>query len=97
MSDHDYFVYIMASKKNGTLYIGVTNNLVRRVFEHKEDMIDGFTKKYKVHNLVYYEHTNDIHSAIEREKAIKRWKRQWKINLIEQKNPNWDDLYPGLI
>lgn len=97
MPDHDYFIYIMASKKNGTLYIGVTNDLVRRVFEHKEDVIEGFTKKYKVHRLVYYEHTNDIQSAIEREKMIKRWKRQWKINLIRQKNPDWDDLYPELV
>lgn len=97
MPDHDYFVYIMASKKNGTLYIGVTNNLVRRVFEHKEDIIEGFTKKYKVHSLVYYEQTNDIYSAIEREKAIKRWKKQWKINLIRQKNPDWDDLYLELV
>jgi len=97
MPDHDYFVYIMASKKNGTLYIGVTNNLIRRVFEHKQDIIEGFTKKYKVHSLVYYEHTSDIYSAIEREKAIKRWKRQWKINLIRQKNPDWDDLYLELV
>ena len=72
MPDHDYFVYIMASKKKGTLYIGVTNDPVRRVFEHKNDLIEGFTKKYKVHTLVYYEHTNDIHSAIEREKTIKK-------------------------
>ena len=86
----------MASKKNGTLYIGVTNNLTRRVFEHKQDLIEGFTKKHKVHSLVYYEHTNDIYSAIEREKAIKRGKRQWKINLIEQKNPDWKDLYSEL-
>ena len=94
MPDHDYYVYIMTSKKNGTLY--VTNDLVRRVFEHKNDLIDGFTKKYKVHRLVYYEHTNDINSAIEREKTIKRWKRQWKISLIE-KNPDWKDLYPELL
>ena len=72
MEDHDYFVYIMASKRKGTLYIGVTNDLVRRVFEHKNDLIKGFTKKYKVHTLVHYEHTNDIHSAIEREKTIKK-------------------------
>ena len=97
MPDHDYFVYIMASKKNGTLYIGVTNDLVRRVFEHKNDLIEGFTKKYKVHMLVYYEQTNDIHSAMEREKTIKRWKRQWKINLIRQSNPDWKDLYSELL
>jgi len=72
MPENDYFVYIMASKRNGTLYIGVTNDLVRRVFEHKNDLIEGFTKKHKVHMLVYYEQTNDIHSAIEREKTIKK-------------------------
>ena len=87
-----YFVYIMASKKNSTLYVGVTSDLARRVFEHKHDLIEGFTKKYKVHMLVYYEHTNDINSAIEREKVIKRWKRQWKINLIRGSNPDWKDL-----
>ena len=97
MADHDYFVYIMASKKKGTLYIGVTNDLVRRVFEHKNDLIEGFTKKYKVHTLVHYEHTNDIHSAIEREKMIKKWNRQWKIDLVEKKNPDWKDLYPELL
>ncbi len=94
---HDYFVYILASKKNGTLYIGVTNNLVRRVFEHRQDIIDGFTKKYKVHMLVYYEHVNDIYSAIERKKTIKKWNRKWKIDLIEKSNPNWNDLYHDLI
>lgn len=92
MSDNDYYVYIMASKKNGTLYVGVTSDLARRVFEHKHDLIEGFTKKYKVHMLVYYEHTNDISSAIEREKVIKRWKRQWKVNLIQRSNPDWKDL-----
>ena len=97
MTDHDYFVYIMASKKKGTLYIGVTNDLVRRVFEHKNDLVEGFTKKYKVHSLVYYEQTNDIHSAIEREKTIKKWYRQWKIDLVERKNPGWKDLYPELL
>ena len=97
MPDHDYFVYIMASKKKGTLYIGVTNDLVRRVFEHKNDLIEGFTKKYKVHALVDYEHTNDVHSAIEREKTIKKWNRQWKIDLVEKKNPDWNDLYLELL
>ena len=93
---NDYFVYIMASKKNGTLYVGVTSDLARRVFEHKHDLIEGFTKKYKVHMLVYYEHTNDINSAIEREKVIKRWKRQWKVNLIRRSNPDWRDLCSDL-
>ena len=93
---NDYFVYIMASKKNGTLYVGVTSDLARRVFEHKHDLIEGFTKKYKVHMLVYYEHTNDINSVIEREKVIKRWKRQWKVNLIRRSNLDWRDLYSDL-
>ena len=88
-----YYVYILASKKNGTLYVGVTNDLIRRVDEHKQDRIEGFTKKYKVHLLVYVEETNDVNSALEREKQIKKWNRQWKIELIEKQNPEWDDLY----
>ena len=92
-----YFVYIMASKKNGTLYIGMTSNLIRRVYEHKDNMHDGFTKKYGVHTLVYYEYTTDVNGAIAREKQLKRWKRQWKINLIEKENFDWDDLYEGLL
>ena len=83
-----YYVYILASKRNGTLYIGVTNNLIRRVYEHKNDLINGFTKKYKVHMLVYYEHANDIYSAIQREKSLKKWERKWKIELIETMNPD---------
>jgi len=83
-----YFVYIMASKKNGTLYIGVTSNVIKRVYEHKNDIIKGFTKKYRVHRLVYFEQTDDIYSAIEREKRLKKWNRQWKINLIENSIPN---------
>ena len=92
-----YYVYILASKKNGTLYIGVTDNLIRRVYEHKNDIIDGFTKKYHVHKLVYYEQTNDINSAIQREKQLKKWRRQWKIDLIEKNNPNWDDIYKAIV
>ena len=92
-----YYVYILASKRNGTLYTGITNNLIRRVYEHKNDMIDSFTKKYHVHKLVYYEQTDDINSAIQREKQLKKWRRQWKIDLIEKNNPNWDDLYKVLI
>jgi putative endonuclease len=88
-----YFVYIMASKRNGTLYVGVTNNLIKRVYEHRTDIIQGFTKKYSIHKLVYYEDTNDIYSAIQREKSLKKWNRKWKIKLIEKFNPNWDDLY----
>jgi len=92
-----YFVYILASKRNGTLYIGVTNNLLERVRQHKCNYVEGFTKKYSVHNLVYYEVYKDIHSAIAREKRMKKWKREWKIKLLEKSNPNWDDLYYKLI
>ena len=91
-----YFVYILANKKNGVLYIGVTNNLKRRIYEHKHDLIKGFTNKYKVHSLVFYEVHNDIKYAIFREKQIKKWKRQWKIDLIEKENPQWQDLYDRL-
>ena len=78
---------------NGTLYIGVTSNLVKRVYEHKNNIIEGFTKKYNTHKLVYYETTNDIESAIKREKQLKKWNRKWKMNLIEKNNPEWRDLY----
>jgi len=92
----NYFVYILASKKNGTLYIGVTNDLVRRTFEHREGIIEGFTKKYNVKMLVYYELHLDIISAIQREKQMKKWYRKWKIELIEKENPEWKNLYPIL-
>jgi len=92
-----YYVYIMASKRNGTLYIGVTNNLLRRVNEHKNGLLLGFTKKYKVYNLVYYEVTSSIESAIVREKQLKKWNRQWKIDLIEKDNISWRDLFQDLI
>lgn len=92
-----YYVYILASKRNGTLYVGVTNNLFRRVYEHKCGLNPGFTKKYGVKHLVYYEIHEDIYSAIEREKLLKRWKRRWKLMLIEKYNPNWDDLYDKFI
>ncbi len=88
-----YYVYIMASKKDGVVYIGVTDNLIRRVFEHKEGLTEGFSRKYFVKKLVYFETTNDVNSAIDREKQIKRWKRSWKIELIEKENPQWLDLY----
>ena len=91
-----YYVYILASMKNGTLYIGVTNNLIKRVYEHKNDLVEGFTKKYQVHNLVYYEIFDSVYEAISREKQMKKWKRQWKINLIEKINPLWQDLYSEL-
>ena len=92
----DYYVYIMASKRNGTLYVGVTNNLARRVHEHRTGSADGFTKKYEVKRLVWFETHNDIEAAISREKTIKRWPRKYKLNVIEQKNPDWDDLYETL-
>jgi putative endonuclease len=87
----------MASKKNGTLYVGLTNNLIRRVYEHKNDLIEGFTKKYRIHLLVYYEVYQDIKNAIIREKRLKKWNRIWKIELIENHNPEWEDLYDKLI
>ena len=88
-----YYVYILASHRNGTLYVGVTNSLARRVWEHKEDIIKGFTEKYKVHTLVYYEVFNEIEQAIIREKQLKYWKREHKLALIEKNNPEWKDLY----
>ena len=92
-----YYVYILASKRNGTLYIGVTNDLAKRIYEHKNNFIDGFTTKYNVHNLVYYETVEDIISAITREKQMKKWRRQWKIELIEKENPYWEDLYNHIL
>jgi putative endonuclease len=86
------YIYILANKKNGTLYIGVTNDLPRRVDEHKHDYVLGFTNKYQIHTLVYYEVVDDIYAAIEREKKLKRWRRQWKLELINQFNPEWRDL-----
>jgi putative endonuclease len=91
------FVYIMASERIGTLYIGVTTDLIRRVYEHKTDAVSGFTSRYQVHDLVWYEHTPEILSAIQREKQLKNWQRAWKIRLIEQTNPHWHDLYPALL
>ena len=91
-----YYVYILASQRNGTPYIGITNDLIRRVYEHKNDLVDGFTKKYKVHSLVYYEQCDDVESAITREKRLKKWNRKWKLELIEKENPQWRDLYEDL-
>jgi putative endonuclease len=96
MKDHTYFLYILASRKNGTLYVGVTNQLLRRVQEHRDGLLPGFTKKYAVKLLIYFEVHSDINEAIAREKRMKRWLRAWKINLIEQKNPHWRDLWPEL-
>ncbi|PWB73635.1 endonuclease [candidate division GN15 bacterium] len=92
-----YCVYIMASARNGTLYTGVTRDLVRRVSEHKNDGIDGFTKRYKVHSLVWFDSTPSLQAAVQREKQIKAWKRQWKLELIEKTNPEWKDLYNPLV
>jgi putative endonuclease len=89
-------VYIMASKPNGTLYIGVTSDLVKRVNEHKNNMMDGFTKRYGVHRLVYYELHGNMLSAITREKQLKKWNRAWKLGLIESHNPDWTDLWVGM-
>jgi len=90
-------VYILASKRNGTLYIGVTSDLVKRVWEHKNNMVEGFTKRYSVHQLVWYELHESMESAILREKRLKDWKRTWKLNLIESMNPNWQDLYNSMV
>lgn len=88
-----YWVYILASKIGGTLYIGVTNDLIRRVYEHRLGLAPGFTKQYGVYRLVYFEQHTDIEAAIHREKRLKRWNRAWKVRLIETLNPNWDDLF----
>ncbi len=90
-------MYILASKRNGTLYIGVTSNLRKRIWEHKHGVIDGFTKQYNVHNLVLYELYDDMLSAISREKQLKKWERAWKVQLIERSNPQWKDLWLQII
>jgi putative endonuclease len=91
-----YYVYILASGRNGTLYTGVTNDLVRRVGEHKQKLVPGFTQKHGVDRLVWFEAGNSIEAAISREKQIKHWNRQWRIDLFRESNPNWDDLYPAI-
>jgi putative endonuclease len=96
MRDHRYFVYMLASKSQGTLYVGVTKELARRVTEHREGAVSGFTKKYGVHRLVWFEEFGDIHEAIAMEKRLKRWRRDWKRSLIENENPHWADLFPAL-
>ena len=90
-------VYMMASGWNGTLYVGVTSGLIKRVWEHKNDVVEGFTKRHRVHDLVWFEQHQTIETAISREKALKAWKREWKIALIEKSNPDWRDLYSELI
>ena len=92
----DFYIYILANKRRGTLYIGVTSNLMTRVYEHKNGFVDGFTKKYGVHQLVYYEITKDTEAALTRERQLKKWNRIWKIRLIEEHNPEWADLYDSL-
>ncbi|MGE5158499.1 MAG: GIY-YIG nuclease family protein [Gemmatimonas sp.] len=96
MLDRSYHVYLLASRRNGTLYVGVTNDLIRRVWEHRHGLVEGFTKEYGIKLLVWYEHTESIESAIRREKQIKKWNRAWKLELIEKTNPGWEDLYEEL-
>jgi putative endonuclease len=91
-----YYVYILASAKHGTLYIGVTRDLIRRVYEHQNNLVRGFTSRYSVHRLVWYECYDDPTNAIAREKELKKWRRDWKVNLIERENPNWEDLYNSI-
>jgi putative endonuclease len=90
-------VYILASKRNGTLYVGVTSNLVKRVWEHKNNLVEGFTNRYGIHQLVWFELHTSMESALTREKRLKDWKRTWKLELIEKGNPDWKDLFPTLI
>ena len=93
MREKYYYVYILASKPYGTLYTGVSSNLLGRTWQHKNDLVESFTKRYRVHRLVWYEQTESIKSAINREKQIKKWRRRWKLDLIEKMNPDWKDLY----
>lgn len=94
--DRKFYIYVVASKRNGTIYIGMTNNLKSRIVQHKESLIPGFTQRYKVNMLVYFKEYNDVRDAITRETQIKRWKREWKIQLIESINPDWKDLFHEL-
>ncbi len=94
---HRYFAYILASQRNGTLYVGITNDLLRRVWQHKQGTADGFTKRYRVNLLVWFEETASIEAAIQREKQLMRWYRKWKLELIEASNPYWQDRYPDLL
>ena len=93
----EFYVYIMASRRNGTLYIGVTSDLLKRIYEHKNDLIEGFTKRYQVHTLVYYGGPSGFDAATKREKQLKKWNRIWKLRIIEQMNPEWKDLYEDLL
>ena len=91
-----YHVYLLASRKEGALYLGVTNNLVRRIYEHREKLTPGFSSRYNITRLVWFETYDDPTSAITREKELKKWRRAWKVALVEKKNPNWSDLYPEI-
>ena len=91
-----FYVYLLSNKKRGTLYVGVTSDLIKRVYEHKNGIVEGFTKRYGLHRLVYYEVAEDAETALTREKQIKKWKRVWKLKLIEEHNPEWMDLYNSL-
>jgi putative endonuclease len=93
----NYYVYMLANRKNGAIYIGVTSDLIRRVHEHKEGAVEGFTRKYGVKTLVWFDSTASVEGAIQTEKRLKNWKRAWKIELIEKTNPGWRDLYPGIL
>lgn len=97
MTTRPSYVYIMASGKHGTLYIGVTSDIIKRVYEHKEKLVKGFTKQYDINRLVYFEIFDDITEAIHREKCMKKWNRDWKIKRIEEDNPDWNDLYATLL
>ena len=90
-------VYLLASQRNGTLYIGVTSNLVKRIWEHRNNAVEGFTKRYGVHTLVYYEQHTTMEAAITREKQLKKWNRAWKLRLVEERNPDWRDLWPEIV
>jgi putative endonuclease len=90
-------VYILASKRNGALYVGITSDLIKRIWEHRNDLVEGFTNRYGVHHLVWYELHGTMESAIQREKRLKEWRRSWKVQLIEKVNPSWEDLYPKII
>ncbi|HEX9024630.1 MAG TPA: GIY-YIG nuclease family protein [Geobacteraceae bacterium] len=91
-----FYVYILSNERNGTLYTGVTSDLLKRIYEHKNDLVEGFSKRYGIHNLVWYEMHETAESAISREKQIKKWQRKWKLELIDKSNPFWDDLYKEL-
>jgi putative endonuclease len=95
--DKDFYVYILASQRNGTLYVGVTSNLIKRIWEHKNKVVKGFTQKYNVDKLVYFEQYSDPENAIKREKRLKKYNRKWKLELIEKENPEWRDLYTELV